>query len=162
MLAILEEQSRLILHQHGGCLKVFKAYFSSVASQKGYSMQDINDCWNGNCDHVQLSELFNTTFSQAFNIVERLVKIFSSPDDIALNHTEMINKLKVCWSVPGSNDITLKLSVDQLIATQFWNTSLVHIAKREVCGPLDKFSGYVLEACHSRKILFVMAFATQM
>ncbi|KAF5975940.1 diaminopropionate ammonia-lyase [Fusarium coicis] len=162
MLAILEEQSRLVLHQHGGCLEVSKAYFSSVASQKGYSMQYINDCWNGNCDHVQLSELFNATFSQALTIVERLVKVFSSPDDIALNHTEMINKLKACWSVPGSNDTTLKLSVDQLMATQFWNASLVHIAKREVCGPLDKFSGYVLEACHSRKIHFVMAFATQM
>ncbi|KAF5602242.1 diaminopropionate ammonia-lyase [Fusarium pseudocircinatum] len=132
MLGILEEQSRLNLHQHGGCLKVFKAYFSSVASQRGYSMQDINDCWNGSCDHVQLSELFNTTFSQALTIVEQLVKVFSSPNDMALNHTEMINKLKACWSVPGSYSTTLKLSVDQLMATQFWNASLVHIAKREI------------------------------
>ncbi|KAG5774239.1 hypothetical protein H9Q72_000307 [Fusarium xylarioides] len=144
MLAILEEQARLTLHQHGGCLKVSKAYFSSIASQKGYSMQDINDCWNGSCDHVQLSEMFNTTFSQALTIVEQLVKVFSSPKDIALNHTEMINKLKACWSVPGSDSTTLKLSVDQLMATQFWNASLVHIAKRE------------------RRILFTTAFAIQM
>ncbi|KAF4493847.1 hypothetical protein FAGAP_10027 [Fusarium agapanthi] len=73
----------------------------------------------------------------------------------------MMNKLKACWGASGSDSTTLKLSVEQLMATQFWNASLVHIAKREVCGPMDKFSGYVYEACHSRKILFTTAFAIQ-
>ncbi|KAF4958022.1 hypothetical protein FGADI_2707 [Fusarium gaditjirri] len=161
MLANLEEQSRSIIHKHGGYVKLSKAYFNSVAAQKGYSVQEVDDCWNGSSAHVQLSELFNTTFSQALTIVEQLLEVFSDPSDIALNRSQMMNKLKACWGVPGSDSATLELSVDQLMIAQFWNASLVHVAKRKVCGSMDKFSGYVYEACDFRKILFTLAFASQ-
>ncbi|KAF5625709.1 diaminopropionate ammonia-lyase [Fusarium sp. NRRL 52700] len=162
MLGVLELQSPPLFDKHGGCLEIGRGYFYSVASQNGYSIPEVDDCWSGRHGVAHLSELFNTTFSEALSAVDQLlIKGFSSPSDIALNHSAMMNKLKTCWGVPVSDSTTLELTVGQLMATQFWNASLVHFAKRQACGPMDKFSAHVYEACQSRKILFRLAFANQ-
>ncbi|VTT74947.1 unnamed protein product [Fusarium fujikuroi] len=45
--------------ERGDYIRDPKAYFNNIAAQNGYSMQEIDECWNGNGVHVQLSELFN-------------------------------------------------------------------------------------------------------
>lgn len=58
---------------------------------------------------LQLSELFNSTFSHVLTILESLSKMFSNPTETTFDSHEMMSNLKTRGGVPGSDAAFLEL-----------------------------------------------------
>ncbi|KAI7760635.1 hypothetical protein LZL87_009519 [Fusarium oxysporum] len=94
MVESLVSQSFELFDKHGGCLQVARTYFGIKATQQDYSLQEIDECWNGRHADPQLFELFNTTFSHALTIIELLSTMFPNPSERTFDSSEMMSKLK--------------------------------------------------------------------
>ncbi|KAF5251875.1 hypothetical protein FANTH_3057 [Fusarium anthophilum] len=150
-----------LFDKHGGCIQVGGMHFAMQAALNGYSQQQIDECWSGKHVDSQLTELHHSTFSHVLAILEPLKTMFPRPTENTFDNHEMMRSLKTRCGVPGNKAATLDLSVDQLMAAQFWNEALVFAKHRRECGVMDKFSTFVFLASEDHVFSFELAFACQ-
>ncbi|KAF4456759.1 hypothetical protein F53441_1195 [Fusarium austroafricanum] len=159
MIRDLVNQSSELFDKHGGFIQIAKTYFTERALQKGFSQQQVDECWKDGRIDARLFKLYNRTFCHAINLTEALPSMV--PFGIMTTRGDVWSQLKDLRNIPVSETNKMELSEDQLLTVDFWLEAVGFVFNREAFPVFDEYLRCVLEARTKGKITLEMAFAAQ-